>query len=900
MLKSKTMWTNVSYWRTETDLNRAAYIFRRFVLQEVEDQPDLVAKMDLRKSPEEREREILTFYKNSMTNWAHPLCVLLGGDSAFGDGVKRHFLSFVMSRVQYGFGLNFVEVNRLFASYGAEASRRPLSRHSRSARHRSSFTRVFCCLSSMTQSVAPNKYEREELEAAGLGEKKVTFLGDENNAEDFKDYILTTYPKLGNCGGFEILKTSGMTRSRNLVVLPSPNTGYTIKTLKENMGHAVIYIRPMQKDIELSSSVVCKSPMLGPMERCLLCDKEFNFNELKVHIEGCRPRTECSLLPLLENEHQPHSSDSDSFINQTIDLTEEKTDMEALSEWRRMREEQDEEYNQSLIADKAKELQKINTEESENNRKKAIDERRARMASLPEFAHGVPIKVKYPSGLMRTRKFILTESIKALFDFVGEVEDATEWFQIQEALSPPLRNDLCGTISERNIRGPTTLFVQWISSEDAEFMQTILTPDDYENHDNDDYNSSGTASQSDQPSTSNAHLTSFCPQSEQEKTVQKTDLQTILSRLSAKIDDESPTSNQINIVRDYKGNTHNILRSTVQAFSRRRFNLGARLDVVFVDDTKEAEGAVDGGGPTREYLRLLLKAVQQSSIFAGPENSKRLRLDSEALHKGLYRQISQMISVCIIHGGMGPHFFSEKLFLQVCGKPSSPATLDEVDDETFKEMLCKIKDAETVAEAKAAIEMAEDCLSIIGAFRSISTLKQRDTLVQSAVEYYVDGRCNVALQQFVDGFKTLGLLQEMQTHTDLFHIIFVEDKKPLRSSDLASLFKANLSDHDSYKRELETRTLCFWRDWIIDVEDEECAPLTLENVLEFASGSSVIPPHGFLQQPQIEFLHDAPEKIFPEANTCNIVLKLPIHYNYESFKTNMSNGILWAPTFGVA
>lgn len=39
---------------------------------------------------------------------------------------------------------------------------------------------------------------------------------------------------------------------------------------------------------------------------------------------------------------------------------------------------------------------------------------------------------------------------------------------------------------------------------------------------------------------------------------------------------------------------------------------------------------------------------------------------------------------------MGPHFFSEKLFLQVCGKPTRPATLDEVDDETFKEMLCKV------------------------------------------------------------------------------------------------------------------------------------------------------------------------------------------------------------------
>lgn len=41
---------------------------------------------------------------------------------------------------------------------------------------------------------------------------------------------------------------------------------------------------------------------------------------------------------------------------------------------------------------------------------------------------------------------------------------------------------------------------------------------------------------------------------------------------------------------------------------------------------------MDSGGPTKEYIRLLLKAVQQSSIFAGPENSKRLRLNSEGKH----------------------------------------------------------------------------------------------------------------------------------------------------------------------------------------------------------------------------------------------------------------------------
>ncbi|XP_065150553.1 G2/M phase-specific E3 ubiquitin-protein ligase-like isoform X1 [Paramisgurnus dabryanus] len=82
-------------WRTEPDLNRAAYIFRRSALQEMENQPDLVAKMNLLKSPEEREREILTFYKNPLTNWARPLSVVLGencGKKLFFNGQEDHLV----------------------------------------------------------------------------------------------------------------------------------------------------------------------------------------------------------------------------------------------------------------------------------------------------------------------------------------------------------------------------------------------------------------------------------------------------------------------------------------------------------------------------------------------------------------------------------------------------------------------------------------------------------------------------------------------------------------------------------------------------------------------------------------------------------------------------------------
>ncbi|MEQ2176071.1 hypothetical protein GOODEAATRI_024345 [Goodea atripinnis] len=41
-------------------------------------------------------------------------------------------------------------------------------------------------------------------------------------------------------------------------------------------------------------------------------------------------------------------------------------------------------------------------------------------------------------------------------------------------------------------------------------------------------------------------------------------------------------------------------------------------------------------------------------------------------------------------------------------------------------------------------------------------------------------------------------------------------------------------------------------------------------------------------------------KIFPEANSCLIVLRLPVHTEYESFKKYMTEGDLQARTFGVA
>jgi len=77
--------------------------------------------------------------------------------------------------------------------------------------------------------------------------------------------------------------------------------------------------------------------------------------------------------------------------------------------------------------------------------------------------------------------------------------------------------------------------------------------------------------------------------------------------------------------------------------------------------------------------------------------------------------------------------------------------------------------------------------------------------------------------------------------------------------------------------------------------------VTLEDVLTFATGSDCEPAIGFSPQPSVEFLHeDLPSGVvkFPRANTCGVVLCLPIVGCYDTFVEYMESGIRQAPTFG--
>ncbi|MEQ2312220.1 hypothetical protein AMECASPLE_028596, partial [Ameca splendens] len=161
-------------------------------------------------------------------------------------------------------------------------------------------------------------------------------------------------------------------------------------------------------------------------------------------------------------------------------------------------------------------------------------------------------------------------------------------------------------------------------------------------------------------------------------------------------------------------------------------------------------------------------------------------------------------------------------------------------------------------------------------------LEEKDSPVRSAVEFIVNGRMRDAHDQLVEGFKTLGLLKELQKNPTVFHDIFVCQEKPLTARDLSSLFTVAYFAQGSNRRALENQLRMMVH--------------SLKDVLVFTSGASAIPPLGFPCQPEIQFLHDT-KKIYPEANTCGVVLYLPLHSSYEAFKTFMTEGILQAPSF---
>lgn len=98
----------------------------------------------------------------------------------------------------------------------------------------------------------------------------------------------------------------------------------------------------------------------------------------------------------------------------------------------------------------------------------------------------------------------------------------------------------------------------------------------------------------------------------------------ILQALKRQIDTEK--ASRFNI------NRNNLWDGAKRGFNRPSFSPCHRLSIKFMDDMGLAEGAVDEGGPCREFLQLLMMHLGTlSPLFTGPDGDKCLSCPSNGL-----------------------------------------------------------------------------------------------------------------------------------------------------------------------------------------------------------------------------------------------------------------------------
>ena len=109
----------------------------------------------------------------------------------------------------------------------------------------------FVCLAARNQDRIPTTdAEKDDLLRAGLGEKNVEFDDIDMDTNSYREVVLKAYPQLKNAGGFMFFKCGVNSRTLeplSQVVLSSP------RMLKERVGLARTYIRPLQRDLEISA-----------------------------------------------------------------------------------------------------------------------------------------------------------------------------------------------------------------------------------------------------------------------------------------------------------------------------------------------------------------------------------------------------------------------------------------------------------------------------------------------------------------------------------------------------------------------------------------------------------------------------------------------------------------------
>lgn len=408
------------------------------------------------------------------------------------------------------------------------------------------------------------------------------------------------------------------------------------------------------------------------------------------------------------------------------------------------------------------------------------------------------------------------------------------------------------------------------------------------------------------PSTSNARNTSFSDSDRDEDIVeeippvqspQSKNIEEILCELAKAINDNCIS--KFNISRSF------LWEGAKRALSRKSFSPANRISVKFTDDAGVSEGAVDLGGPMREFFTLTFQYLHDSQLFCGHENCKFLSFLSKCVDNDDYFSAGVMFAMSIVHGGPGPQFLSPAMFEALfTDLHKIVVPVEDVYDKELQASLQTLLNSATTEDAMHRLDEGNllTVLDLAGTLMPVQVLDDVVKMVDLTTRWFVLGRAQPALESFQRGLSVLGVLDSIKAHPEAFRSVLCHEPKQITAEIMENLFTVmQASPVGSTKAVTESLVLSRWRDYLQDIEEGEDS-IALSDILFFATGCKVLPPRKIY--PSIEFLHGAEnwgQSRFPTANTCSSTLRLPVvHTTYESFKADMTFGIQNGRGFGTA
>ena len=379
--------------------------------------------------------------------------------------------------------------------------------------------------------------------------------------------------------------------------------------------------------------------------------------------------------------------------------------------------------------------------------------------------------------------------------------------------------------------------------------------------------------------------------------VPKKELHELLDGLAKEIDYTSIS--KFNISRSF------VWEGAKRALTRKSFCAKNKMSVKFTDDIGNSEGAVDLGGPMKEFFTLVLQWMVTSQLFCGPEHHKYISFQSTCLEGNDYFFAGTLIAMSLVHDGAGPQCFAHNMFEALHRVPDKVAiTIEDVYDRELQSSLEKLSNSVSKEEAVQVMNGStlQGVLDLAGMLQPIQTTDDIRKIAEMTAKWFVLGRARPALESFLNGLSTLGVLDALTQNPDVFRPAFCYYPEKLTAESTENLFQVFQSPVGSNKAVTESLVLSRWHDYLQDIEEGEDS-LTFNDILFFSTACKVLPARKIY--PTIQFLHH-PEACgeksrFPKANTCSNILYLPVvHSTYEAFVADMTFGIQNGRGFGNA